>query len=89
MRFIRTVARRIGRSLLAVLLAAALILPTGRVASAVPGMLALLGMDLDAVTIPELQQRMQAGGLTAVELTQAYMDRIATVNDEVGAVVSP
>jgi amidase len=74
MRFIRTVARRIGRSLLAVLLAAALILPTGRVASAVPGTLALLGMDLDAVTIPELHQRMQAGGLTAVELTQTYMD---------------
>ena len=41
-----------------------------------PGTLPLRGLDLDALTIPELQQRMDAGELTAVELTQAYLDRI-------------
>ena len=56
-------------------------------ASGAPGILALHGMDLDAVTIPKLQERMQAGGSTAVELMQAYLDRIATVNDEVALAV--
>lgn len=46
------------------------------------------GLDLDAATIPELQERMAAGELTAVQLTQAYLDRIAALDDALGAVVS-
>lgn len=44
-------------------------------------------LDLDAATIPELQQRMEAGELTALELTLAYLRRIRTVDDEVNAVL--
>ena len=88
MRFVRIVRSRIGHLLLAVLLAAVLVHPTSPVAAAAPGTLALGGLSLDAVTIPELQERMQAGTLTAVDLMQAYLDRIAERNDEVGAVLS-
>ncbi|ULE33462.1 hypothetical protein [Mycobacterium sp. IDR2000157661] len=70
-----------GRLLPGVLLATALILPTSPVAAAGPGTLALGGLSLDAITIPEPRERMQAGGLTAVGLTQAYSDRIAEVDD--------
>jgi amidase len=78
--------------------AAALLVPAGTVwaapaGSAVtdpagPGTLPLRGLDLDALTIPELQQRMDAGDLTAVELTRAYLDRIAALDDDLGAVLS-
>lgn len=44
--------------------------------------------DLDALTIPDLQSMMDAGDLTAVQLTQAYLDRIAEHDDEVGAVLT-
>ena len=47
-----------------------------------------LGFDLDAVTIPDLQQRMDHGRLTAVRLTQAYLDRIAAVDGKVHAVIA-
>jgi amidase len=52
------------------------------------GTLPLRGLDLDALTIPQLQDRMDAGKLTAVELTQAYLDRIKALNDDLGAVLS-
>ncbi|XVS62199.1 amidase family protein [Actinosynnema sp. CA-299493] len=44
-------------------------------------------LDLDAATIPELADRMQAGALTSVELTRAYLDRIATVDRQVRSVL--
>ncbi|WNG94318.1 amidase family protein [Mycobacterium sp. ITM-2016-00318] len=88
MRFARIVSSRIGHPLLAVLLATAGILSTNPMAEAEPGTLAPGGLSLDAITIPELQERMQFGALTAVDLTQAYLDRIAEVNDEVRAVLS-
>src|ERR1700712_3115381 len=50
------------------------------------GSLPLRGLDLDALTIPELQHRMDSGDLTAVDLTQAYLDRIDALNDDLGAV---
>src|SRR5438105_14604901 len=37
---------------------------------------AALGFDLDAATIPDLQQRMDHGRLTSVRLTLAYLRRI-------------
>ncbi|KQS57095.1 amidase [Geodermatophilus sp. Leaf369] len=45
-------------------------------------------LDLDALTIPDLQAMMDGGELTAVQLTQAYLDRIAEHDDEVGAVLT-
>ena len=87
MRLFHTVLSRSGPVLLTVLLATVLVLPTDAVAATGSGTRPLRGLALDAVTIPELQERMRAGVLTAVELTQAYLDRIAAVNDEVGAVL--
>ncbi|MCZ2820610.1 amidase [Modestobacter sp. VKM Ac-2977] len=52
------------------------------------GTLPIRGLDLDALTIPELQERMDDGDLTAVQLTTAYLARIAAVNDDLGAVLS-
>ena len=88
MRLVQTVLSRTGWPLLTALLAIVLVLPAGAVASADSGTLPLRGVALDAVTIPELQERMRTGLLTAVELTQAYLDRIAAVNNKVGAVLS-
>jgi len=48
----------------------------------------LAGLDLDAVTIPELQRTMDDGGLTSVELTRAYLARIGAVDDDLGAVLA-
>ncbi len=45
-------------------------------------------LDLDALTIPALQQMMDSGDLTAVQLTQAYLDRITEYDDSVGAVLT-
>ncbi|MEU4745721.1 amidase family protein [Actinosynnema sp. NPDC023658] len=44
-------------------------------------------LDLDAVTIPELVERMDAGALTSVELTRAYLERIAAVDRQVRSVL--
>jgi amidase len=81
--------------------AAALLVPAGTVSAAPPagtavgtpdragsGTLPLRGLDLDALTIPDLQQRMDAGELTAVALTEAYLNRIEALNDDLGAVLS-
>jgi amidase len=77
--------------------ACALLVPAGAVAAAPPGRapdpagsgtLPLRDLDLDAATIPELQQRMDDGELTAVELMEAYLARIAAVDEELGAVLS-
>lgn len=40
----------------------------------------LLGFDLDAATIPDLQRRMDEGTLTAVDLTAAYLRRVRSVD---------
>ncbi|MEV4505825.1 amidase [Streptomyces klenkii] len=44
-------------------------------------------VDLDRVTIPELQARMAGGSLTSSELTAAYLRRIATVDPRINAVL--
>ncbi|MBC3985996.1 amidase [Streptomyces sp. AC536] len=46
-----------------------------------------LGVDLDTVTIPELQARMADGSLTPSALTRAYLWRIKTVDPKVNAVL--
>src|SRR5436305_4281027 len=45
------------------------------------------GFDLDAATIPELQRSMDRGSLTSVRLTEAYLDRIHTVDPKLHAVL--
>ncbi|MFI1658265.1 amidase family protein [Streptomyces sp. NPDC020472] len=45
------------------------------------------GVDLDTVTIPELQARMRRGHLTSAELTRAYLHRIETVDPKIDAVL--
>src|SRR4051812_36187356 len=45
-------------------------------------------LDLDAATIPDLQAGMDAGQLTSVDLTSAYLDRIHELDDDLGAVLS-
>ncbi|MCT2593082.1 amidase [Streptomyces sp. N2-109] len=46
-----------------------------------------LGVDLDTVTIPELQARMAKGSLTSSALTSAYLWRIRTVDPKINAVL--
>ncbi|HEV7871479.1 MAG TPA: amidase [Modestobacter sp.] len=62
--------------------------PVGVPDAAGSGSLPLRGLDLDALTIPELQQRMDGGQLTSVDLTRAYLGRIDALNDDLGAVLS-
>ncbi|GAA0461191.1 amidase family protein [Streptomyces stramineus] len=45
------------------------------------------GVDLDTVTIPELQLRMADGSLTSSALTAAYLRRIEAVNPRIHAVL--
>ncbi|GAU70539.1 putative amidase [Streptomyces sp. NBRC 110611] len=46
-----------------------------------------LGVDLDTVTIPELQARMADGSLTSSALTAAYLRRIRTIDPGIHAVL--
>jgi amidase len=78
-------------------MACALLLPAGTALAApagpepdpgAPSATWLGELDLDAATIPDLQARMDAGELTAVDLVSAYLGRIASVDDELGAVLS-
>ena len=54
-------------------------LVTGLLLAGVPGASAAVP-DLERVTVAELQTQMAAGQLTSVQLTRAYIDRIAAVN---------
>jgi amidase len=98
MRAARPAARPVRRRVtVAAAVACALLVPVGTAVAAPPGSavdtagsgtLPLRDLDLDAATIPDLQSRMDAGELTAVELMEAYLGRIAAVDDELGAVLS-
>jgi amidase len=61
----------------------------------VPGALAaaptdtrVAGIDVDATTIPELQELMNDGDLSAVQLTQFYLARIRQLNPRLHAVIT-
>ncbi|MFE6593478.1 amidase [Streptomyces sp. NPDC057781] len=45
------------------------------------------GVDLDTVTIPELQARMKRGSLTSSALTRAYLRRIQAIDPKLNAVL--
>ena len=78
---------RLSLSLLAAttVAAGALTVPS---AAAVPAdQSAALGFDLDSATIPDLQQRMDHGRLSSVQLTNAYLRRIRAVDDKIHSVL--
>ncbi|MFF1380925.1 amidase family protein [Streptomyces sp. NPDC058308] len=52
-----------------------------------PGQPLAPGLDLDRVTIPELQARMADGSLTASTLTRAYLRRIENVDPRIHSVL--
>ncbi|MGP3976247.1 amidase [Streptomyces sp. 8N114] len=56
-------------------------------ASSPAGSVTLPGIDLDTVTIPELQARMADGALTSSRLTSAYLGRIKAVDPKINAVL--
>ncbi|RKT54927.1 amidase [Saccharothrix australiensis] len=72
------------RSLLAAVLAVLLVAPPAQAGDGG----AALGFDLDGATIPDLVHRFEAGTLTSVDLTRAYLRRIATVDRRVRSVVA-
>jgi amidase len=45
-------------------------------------------LDLDSATIPSLQASMDAGQLTSIQLTQAYLKRIRDIDDKVNSVLA-
>ncbi|MFD0344431.1 amidase family protein [Streptomyces sp. NPDC127117] len=51
------------------------------------GQTLLRGVDLDTVTIPELQERMDHGALTSSELTLSYLRRIKAIDPKIHAVL--
>ncbi|MEV7190533.1 amidase [Streptomyces sp. NPDC093510] len=55
--------------------------------SSSPGSSATPGVDLDTVTIPQLQTRMAHGSLTSSTLTRAYLRRIENVDPKIHAVL--
>ncbi|MFG2652549.1 amidase family protein [Streptomyces sp. NPDC048436] len=55
--------------------------------SPLPGSPHTSGVDLDTVTIPELQARMAAGSLTSSTLTRAYLRRIERVDPRIHSVL--
>jgi amidase len=46
------------------------------------------GVDVDASTVPQLQDLMDSHRLTSVQLTQFYLHRIKKLNDELNAVIT-
>jgi amidase len=77
------------RTILVALLTSVFLLPGGVAAAHPPaGHDAPFGSELDAATIPQLQDAMASGRLTAVALTTAYLHRIRALNDDLGAVLA-
>ena len=60
--------------------------PTGLAAN--PPSTKVAGIDVDAATIPELQELMNSHRLKSVQLTQFYLDRIHQLNPTLNAVIT-
>ncbi len=80
-------SKRFPAVLLVLATAVAAPIPASADPGSAPGS-AELGFDLDAATIPDLQQRMDHGRLTAVRLTTAYLRRIEAVDGKVHSVLA-
>src|SRR3954463_8411420 len=83
-------ARRPRRTAVTLALTAVLLVPAGiaQASGETPASAGYGRLDLDAATIPDLQQQMNGHRLTAVALTQAYLDRIEKLNPQLGAVLA-
>lgn len=84
--------RMIGTALVSALIAGSLVTVASapRAEAQMPGpveSVTATGVDLDTVTIPQLQHRMANGSLTSSTLTAAYLSRIHTVDRKVNAVL--
>ena len=77
---------RLRRSLLLTTLLALLLAAAG--AAAKPPDTKVAGIDVDATTIPELQELMDANRLKSVQLTQFYLHRIKKLNPTLNAVIT-
>ncbi|NGN70007.1 amidase [Streptomyces sp. A7024] len=79
--------RKLNRPSIAILIAA---LVVGSLCASAPGSRAHKAadrLDLDTVTIPELQARRDAGKLTSAQLTAAYLRRIKAVDPKLNSVI--
>jgi amidase len=84
------VVRRRSLAFLTVAMAATVMVaisPAGASAAPAHPASGLTGSQLDAATIPDLQFRMAHGSLSSVQLTEAYLDRIHSVDPKVHAVL--
>jgi amidase len=72
---------------LVILLTASLVAPSGSLASD-PTDTTVRGIDVDATTIPQLQQLMNDGDLKATQLTRFYLERIDQLNPLLNAVIT-
>ena len=83
---------RLRRSLLLTTLLALLLAVSGTAAliglAANPPDTKVAGIDVDATTIPELQELMNANRLKSVQLTQFYLHRIHKLNPTLNAVIT-
>jgi amidase len=77
---------RLRRSLLLTTLVALLLGVSG--AAATPPHTKVAGIDVDATTIPELQQLMNSRRINSVELTNFYLRRIRQLNPTLNAVIT-
>jgi amidase len=84
--------RRLRRSLVLTALLALLLVVCGAAAptslAADPTNTTVSGIDVDATTIPELQQAMNSGQLSSVQLTNFYLQRIHDLNPMLNAVIT-
>jgi amidase len=84
------IVRRLSLALLTLATAAITVVVSPAGATAAPATTATSGISsaaLDAATIPDLQLRMSTGSLTAVQLTEAYLDRIKAVDPKIHSVL--
>ena len=76
------------RRAVVVALTAALLVPAGAAEAAPSGSTGYGQLNLDAATIPDLEQLMDHHRLTAVQLTHDYLDRIHQLDPKLGAVLA-
>ncbi len=80
------------RAFLALTLVAAFLVASTGAATAAPahstGAGTLVGLDMERVTIPQLQSAMNNGGLSSTTLTSFYLDRINRIDPLVNAVLA-
>ena len=62
--------------------------PDAEAAPFTPPSTVLAGVDLDATTVPRMEQLMDAGRFDAVALTRFYLHRIAVLNPKLHAVIT-